>query len=300
MSNTNKNLFKNISDYYESLSYYNRYFKDIWFSIIFIAFIIGLVIYLYIKIRIEAIRKEWPSQRCNPVYIPFAGMIHQIDGKSKLESGQINFMYCQSNILNTITNKFFSPIDFLLSIINNIFKMLIDAINNIRNILQYIRQRILEIIKPLILKIMDIINPLTIILIYIKDIFLKGIAILKTVLYIIISYILTIINIILNFYKIVRAMMLISLAATISLWIITYLLWIIPFIGPALFAGSVIVALSSTLATLVLITFTIILSVLTAKLFKKSNRPNIAPPLPNVEKDKNDMNKQEAKSKKKR
>lgn len=280
-----KNIFDNITKYYESLSYYNRYFKDIWFVIIFITFVIGLVIYFYIKIRIEAIRKEWPSQRCNPIYIPFAGIIHKMDGKTTLESGQINFMYCQSNILNTITDKFFSPVDYLLSIINNIFQMLISAINNIRNIVQYIRQRILEIIKPLILKIMDILNPLIVILIYIKDIFAKGVGLLKTILFSIIGYIFTVASVILNFYKIVRLMMLASLAATIALYIIAYAMWWFPFIGIPALAGAIL----ATLTTLVLITFTIILSILTARLFKKTNNTNPAPPLPDIEADKKKM-----------
>ena len=284
MSHPSNKIFENIKNKYEGLSYYTRYFKDIWLALIIISIILITVVYLYIKIKIKVIKKDWPTQRCNPIYIPFAGLIHKFEGKSAIESGQINFIHCQNNILNQIASKFFSPIEYLLNIITNVFGLLLDAINNIRNMLQYIRQRVAEITKPLILKIAEALNPLIVILIYLKDIFAKSVGILKTVLYGIFTYIFTLISIILNFYKIVRNIMLVTLASTVAIWIVIAILFSLPFgIGaPFAIAAITFAAIPATVASIILIAFTIILSILTDKLFKKTNRPNPAPPLPDI------------------
>lgn len=261
-----ENIFNNITEYYESLSYYNRYYKDILFSIIFIILLILIVIYFYIKIRIKSIRKDWPAQRCNPVYIPFAGMIHQMDGKTKLESGQINFMYCQNNILNRITDKFFSPIYYIIKIVNIVFINILNALNYIRNFLGYIKERILQIIGPLILKIMDMLHPITLILLYIKDIFAKTIGILKSLVGVIVGSMYTTISITINFYKIMAIM--------------TGILMGISEVSRILFPPLYIVTMP---AALIYGLYTIILTILTKKLLNKVNLKKAfdPPPIPN-------------------
>lgn len=290
-------IFKNITDYYENITYFTKYFKDILFAFTAIVIVLLIIIYFYIKIRIEAIRKEWPSQRCNPIYIPFAGLIHKIDGHSTLESGQINFMYCQSNILNSIANKFFNPLDYLLKLISSIFNKLVTALNYIRNLIQYLKRRILEITKPILIKIIEILNPLIIIIIYIKDIFAKAVGIAKATILSIIAYMYTVISTILNFYKIVRAMMLLSLAGTIALWATFIILSFIPIFGWIASAPVLIAAIAATATTLVFIVFTIILSSLTKQLFKKVNKPYRGPAIPNTDRDVAEMKAKEEKAK---
>jgi hypothetical protein len=270
-------IFEDITKYYSKLTYFSKYFKDIIFTLLILSIVSLIVIYFYIKIRINTIRKEWPINRCNPIYIPFAGLIKKNDGKSILESTQINFIDCQNNILNSITSKFFNPLDHILAVITSVYTIMLTTINYIRNIVGYIKKRIIEILSPIIVKIIEMLNPLIIILIYIRDAFSKMVGILKTVISVTITFVYTFISFILNFYKIVRAMMLIGMAATLALQILS----MIPFIGIIAIPLTII----SAITTLVLVVFTIILSILSNKLFKKVNKTNITKPMPGMEKD---------------
>jgi len=276
-------IFKNITEYYQNLPYYTKYFTDIWFTIIFTLIVILIVIYLYIKIRINIIRNDWSTQRCNPIYIPFAGLIQQYDGKSVLESSQINFTHCQNTILNSISNKFVSPLDYLLSVLTSIINMITISINLIRNLLARLKKKVLEIMKPIIIKIIAILHPIIVILIYFKDLIFKIIGVLKSVILLFISYVITLISIILNLHSIFIMLTLIAATAARTVWILAYYslgIIIPPGLGSALFALFTATAIPLTIFTIVLTVWTIIIGFISRRAFKTSNTKGTLKPTP--------------------
>lgn len=279
-------IFKNITEYYQNLPYYTKYFTDIWFTIIFTLIVILLVIYLYIKIRINIIRNDWSAQRCNPIYIPFAGLIQQYDGKSVLESSQINFTHCQNTILNSISNKFVSPLDYLLSVLTSIINMITISINLIRNLLARLKKKVLEIMKPIIIKIISILNPIIVILIYFKDLIFKIIGVLKSVILLFISYVITLISIILNLHSIFIMLTSIFAATAATIWIVAYYSLGFPIIGGlALFSFFSGIAIPLTIFTIVLTVWTIIIGFISRRAFKTSNTKGTLEPTPPLDED---------------
>jgi hypothetical protein len=249
-----EDISNKIIDYYDNLSYYTRYIKDIWLSIIIIICIILFFIYLYIIIKIKSIRNVWPSQRCNPIYMPFAGMIHRIDDKSVLESTQTNFIHCANKISNDISDKVLSPYTYASSLITKIFTFILKALNAVREFTNILRDKLQIILKTLFGIILKVVSPLILFFKSLIRIIKKLIAILKSILLIIISIGVLCITVIFNIRRYV--ILIISLLTT-TIYSLSYTLLFMPapipyvFVAPFLYA--IILGMIPFLAIFVLV-----------------------------------------------
>ena len=81
----NVNVEKKINEMYDKAKYLDKYggsyYGTIFLLIIFV-FVIG---YLLVQINIEPIKKDFPKNKCNPAYIPFAGFIAKPPNQTAME-----------------------------------------------------------------------------------------------------------------------------------------------------------------------------------------------------------------------
>ena len=84
---------------YSKEGFFQKYGVELIISslIIFIFFI--ATSYFYTLSHIRSLRKDWPQNKCNPIYIPFAGLIINDSNKSKLETTSENFNFCLNSFL---------------------------------------------------------------------------------------------------------------------------------------------------------------------------------------------------------
>ena len=102
---------KNIYKLYDNQTYLDKYGGS-YYGSIFILIIAFLVIgYLIVKINLIPIQKKWPQNKCNPVYIPFAGIIAKPPNQGVFEFTATNFSMCINQILETIVHNYTKPVN---------------------------------------------------------------------------------------------------------------------------------------------------------------------------------------------
>jgi hypothetical protein len=112
MSNDSKEILrdlnKKIQHVYIKAGYFDRYGGDV--LITSIVFIIFTLIFIYYQIRnnLESLRANWDKNKCDPRYIPFAGLINKPTNTDSATFTYNNFKQCTNSILANLmdgTNK---------------------------------------------------------------------------------------------------------------------------------------------------------------------------------------------------
>lgn len=150
--------------------------------IIFIIF--GLLFATNIlAVGINNIKNNWPTYRCNPVVMPFAGMFGA-DVKD-------NFTYCIQNTQTNYMGYLLQPVNYTLNLTGNIGQKLSQALNLVRGMFAYIRDSITSIIQNIFGVFLNILIEFQKITIDIKDTIMKITGLMASLLYILQGSIMT-------------------------------------------------------------------------------------------------------------
>lgn len=149
-----------ISKLYNNRGYFSLYGMDIVISIIIILIIGYSAIYFFIISFRPYISKNWPINRCNPLYMPFAGLLNKDNNKSFFGAAEENFNFCIGNILHAISEEQFSPLYYANKIINNLLSIISKTINSIREMINKIRVFFSNIARNISNRTLNIMMPL--------------------------------------------------------------------------------------------------------------------------------------------
>lgn len=231
-----------IKKMYDKLTYFDQYGGSFILFIIITLIVIILIIYFHTMINIQPIINDWPNQRCNPLYIPFAGFITHPEGVSATDYTSENFTYCTQNTLSSITGFAVQPLTVITNSLQSVANDVNNSIQSIRAMFNKIRTSMQSVSEEIMGRIMNIMAPLMQIILNFKDLVSKiqgsmtagvftllgGYFTLKSLLGAIAQFII---------------MILIALAAMIAAF------WIVPFTWGAAIANTVIfIAISIPMA----------------------------------------------------
>ena len=124
---------KNIQDLYNKSGFFDRYGSDIIIAIVLLIVFIYLIIYFLIVNNIQSLKTDWENNKCNPAYMPFAGMINNTStDTSNFQYSLNNFNNCIQGISKEAAQEAMKPVNDLVAeesaifaAFNNIFKSLI-------------------------------------------------------------------------------------------------------------------------------------------------------------------------------
>tara|TARA_B100001093_G_scaffold515384_1_gene591601 strand:- start:961 stop:1758 length:798 start_codon:yes stop_codon:yes gene_type:complete len=125
-------------------SYISMYGADIVIST-FIIYIFSIaIIYYYVLNHIPLLREKWPTEKCNPVLMPFAGMVlHGTKpNKTNMELIDDNFSGCVRNILESIVQDAFAPLYYAKQLASTVTDDASKAVDSIRSFIDNIRNDI--------------------------------------------------------------------------------------------------------------------------------------------------------------
>lgn len=167
------NVEKKINDMYDNAKYLDKYggsyYGTIFLLIVFV-FVIG---YLLVQINIEPIKKDFPKNKCNPAYIPFAGFIAKPPNQTAMEFTASNFSMCINQVLTMIVHNYTKPVNTVVNMINATFKALMKAIAVIQKNVYRIKNILNEVMNLIMSRIVAAILPFLKMIIKMKDIFGK-------------------------------------------------------------------------------------------------------------------------------
>lgn len=163
------NINKKIINLYEKNKYFQLYGLDFWIVIIFIILTLFLTTYFYILNHFQKVRQNWKNERCNPLYMPFAGMIVEGNGKLNMDYTSKNFKYCNDKYLKEAEKDVMEPIYFIINTIKDVFKDLKNAWKAISGIINLLKKKLAELFQLVVNKLIAILIPIQNIFIKIKD-----------------------------------------------------------------------------------------------------------------------------------
>lgn len=163
----------NVIKMYDKLTYFDQYGGSFILFIIITLIIIILIIYFHTMINIQPIVDDWPNQRCNPAYIPFAGFITHPEGVSATEYTSENFTYCTQNILNSVTGFAVQPLTAVTNALQSVADIIKNAIQSIRAMFDKVRSSMQAVSQEIMGRLMNIMMPLMQIIISFKDLVSK-------------------------------------------------------------------------------------------------------------------------------
>jgi hypothetical protein len=124
----NTPLTEALNKLYEKTTYLDRYGGSLVFAVFTIIGVCMFFTYSYLKNHSDVIKNNWQQNRCNPLYIPFAGMIINPKNISKHEYATNNFFHCFGVLLKDVVEVALAPIEAASILISASVSLIISTI----------------------------------------------------------------------------------------------------------------------------------------------------------------------------
>ncbi len=160
MKSVESDIFLELKKKFYRSGYSDKYGGSIFATFVIITTIILLVVYYQIMKNASEIREDWVNQRCSPKVLPFAGQINAPEGTSAFEYTAENFTFCVNNIVEDTGKMALMPINWIISIVTNVLKMIMEAVNKIRAYIDGLRVMLMDILAKIFQRILSVIIPL--------------------------------------------------------------------------------------------------------------------------------------------
>ena len=153
MENGNQKILQeNIKRLFENATYYSEHSNDIWITTILILIVLGISIYFYIKSLAATEKVNWEKNKCNPAFMPFAGMIN--GGSDKFNES--NLSNCLKDLTRNIADDALSPINAAANIFSATLEPLSGMFSGAQDFIMYLYNLLLSFFRELMLKIQRI------------------------------------------------------------------------------------------------------------------------------------------------
>lgn len=114
----NVNLKDNIKNIFSNMSYSEQYSNDIWTTVIILIIFTFIVVYYNILNYIKSYRSNWDNIKCNPLVMPFVGIIKSHDASTDSNFVENNFKTCLNDLNKEISDKSKASINGMFNTFN--------------------------------------------------------------------------------------------------------------------------------------------------------------------------------------
>ena len=157
------------------------YFEKHTTSIIFVAVLLILfviaTIYFRMSIQFQPIKDNWAARRCEPLVIPFAGLINKPHDRGVLEFTNENFVYCMNKNTKAVSKNALQPLNTVTNGIIQIYSVVLNRVQNTRKLILYIRKKMSLIVTDVYKRLVNIVVPLQETVMDTQRIFRKSLAV---------------------------------------------------------------------------------------------------------------------------
>ena len=212
-----------LSETYNKETYIGKYGGSLFLTIVIILIFVALIIKNSFSGFFKSLKKHWKEERCNPFFMPFAGIINAPPEESKLQYTVDNFGHCLTNILKDVTSAETDVIKSTSKVINESIKETDKSIQNTRKLISNVRSSAGSLFKTSQGKLFNMSTPLRSMLINTKDMANKMQGVMTASLYTTIGLSVSLRSFVIGF-KIALIIFLIFLIIFISFGIMTALM----------------------------------------------------------------------------
>ena len=259
-----------VNKIYEKSTYLDKYGGSMIFALFTTIGVVMFYTYSYLKNHAGNIKNNWQQNRCNPLYIPFAGLIINPDNMTKSKYATDNFFHCFGVLLKDIVSAALAPIEAASILISASVSLIVSTMNSLMGAIMSLRNSFGNGFGVLGNRSLNAMTLLTKLSTLVQESMNKSEGILVTVMYIFF----TAYGMLASFFfvLIIAALefLAVSLAAMIAAWLLYVLLSAIPFVGWVLGPIFLFVAIGLTLAYVIVLIMVIVVIVFTMSVIKKT------------------------------
>lgn len=278
----NNPLTDALNKLYEKTTYLDRYGGSLVFAIFTIIGVCMFFTYSYLKNHSDVIKNNWQKNRCNPLYIPFAGIIINPKNMTKHEYATNNFFHCFGVLLKEVVEVALAPIQAASLLISATISVIIQTMNSLMSAILYLRNAFSSGFGLMGNRSLNSLTLITKLTQLVKNSFNQGQGVLITIMFIFF----TAYDMLSSFFYIIIIVVLLFLAATLAAMIAFWLLYFIimgiitlvasffPFIIPGLYVLAqffFFIAIGLTITFVIVLIMVIVVIVFTLTVMKKSS-----------------------------
>jgi len=206
-----------ITELYHTREYLDVHGVDVLITISIVATITMITGYSNYQSMLQAIRADWDVYRCNPLVMPFSGLVMPVEGVSWNSINMENFQYCIKKDTAISLGIAVMPLEFVLYTTVSFMDGLLDGVQTAMAITQWLLEMVLAQARELINKIKTFVVPIQEILIYIRDALAKSNAVFTLSLYVVMNLFNLIVSGTINIMKIISNIILLFTAVLIGI-----------------------------------------------------------------------------------
>jgi hypothetical protein len=261
------------------------YFNGIWVAAAFL--IISLCLAIIFSQSYESILKQsrvnWETKRCDPIYMPFAGVINPIPGLSTIQATSQNFDYCIQQDFSGAFNLLLLPLEFVSFSIISAIEGIVQVLAAISALLDQLKFKFGDLFQSTFASLSNVVVPVMLQVLKFRDTLAKANAAMVTTLYTSMTIYSVMVSGVLNVMNILFSLLTILIAALIAMFLVGAIL--IP--TPLFPVGFGIVGVAQ-LAVLLLVVPAIAIYVIMHQFINQMFRTNtsLAPGIPNLKRPK--------------
>ena len=172
---------------YESDGYLGMYGKDVVISIFLFLLTLSIVSVTTYKSIMRELRNNWNENKCNPVIMPFAGVIMPKPGQSTSDTSFENFNYCIQQDITSAFSVIMMPFEFINYIIIDFLETKLSYIKQLIDYLVWLKNQLGGIFAQFYAKIINFVIPIIEMIVYLRDAMSKINGIITTSLFTVIN-----------------------------------------------------------------------------------------------------------------
>lgn len=213
-------------------SYLGRHGGDVVKTVIpVIALIAGLILTSYNAVMKQA-RANWSGNKCNPIYMPFAGTIMPQIGQSNSETTRQNFGYCIHKDISAAISIILMPLEFVNFLILSTLDLVIQGMIASMKFYNGVAKIVTKSSQETTDKMAEFMIPLTITMTKLRDTLARGSATLLTSAYTVFTMYNIMVSGILNMLNVILQILMILFSVITVLYIIGTILIVAVFSAP--------------------------------------------------------------------
>lgn len=213
-----------ITQLYHKREYLDVHAADVLITISILTTITLATGYSNYQSMLQAIRADWDVYRCNPLVMPFAGLVMPVEGVSGNAINMDNFQYCVKKDTSIALSIAVMPLEFVLYTTIAFMDGLLDGIQTAMNITQWLLELVLAQAREIMNKIKSFIVPIQEIILYIRDSLAKSNAIFTVTLYVVMNMYNIIISGTINIMKILSNFILLFIIVLLAVVVTAFIL----------------------------------------------------------------------------
>ena len=109
--------------------------------------VVGVILYNYAYANLDEVKKDWVKYRCNPLYMPFAGMM------STDVSTYENFQFCTTSMASEIMGRALDPVHMMFSAFVSVLQPILGQLDSFRGMITGLQNFVTSFVSQTFAKI---------------------------------------------------------------------------------------------------------------------------------------------------